>query len=128
MYLLRKAISTGAADVGGSVESGLVRTDVDSDEELEAIRGSVRSLRAQRVAVEQLKEKARGDERTAEVLRVKLGEAESRIKDLEAHGGKDIVRRLIDEVGNIVSHKNARNTTVPSSASNEPHYSQFYQE
>lgn len=72
---------------------------MDSDDELEAIRGSVRSLRAQRLAVEQLKEKAKHDERTAGVLKFKLGEAESRIRELETQGGKDVVRRLMDEVG-----------------------------
>lgn len=71
---------------------------MDSDEELEAIRGSVRSLRAQRLAVEQLKAKAKSDERAAEVLRSTLHEAEERIKDLEARSGKEIVRRLMDEV------------------------------
>lgn len=83
---------------GGSIESVLERAVCDSDEELEAIRGSVRSLRAQRVAVEQLKEKARHGERTAEVLRRKLREAEDRIREMKAHGGRDVVRRLMDEV------------------------------
>lgn len=62
----------------------------------------MRSLRAQRVAVEQLKEKARHDERTAEVLRRKLREAEGRIKELRAHGGRDVVRRLMDEVSALM--------------------------
>lgn len=58
----------------------------------------MRSLRAQRAAVEKLKEKARAEEGTAEVLRRKLGEAENRIQELRAQGGRDVVRRLMDEV------------------------------
>lgn len=94
-----------AAGTGRSTESGLDQAlerasmVFDSDEELEAIRGSVRSLRAQRVAVEKLKEKARREEGTAEVLRRKLAEAENRIRELKAQGGRDVVRRLMDEVG-----------------------------
>lgn len=81
------------------MESALDRGSYDSDEELEAIRGSVRSLRAQRVAVEQLKEKARQEEGTAEVLRRRLGDAESQVQELRAQGGRDVVRRLMAEVG-----------------------------
>lgn len=58
----------------------------------------MRSLRAQRAAVEKLKETARAGESTAEVLRRKLGEAENRIQELRAQGGRDVVRRLMDEV------------------------------
>ncbi|CAM9257378.1 unnamed protein product [Ascophyllum nodosum] len=83
---------------GRSTESELEQGVYDSDEELEAIRGSVRSLRAQRVAVEQLKEKARQDEISAETLRRKLRDAEGKIKELKAQGGRDLVRRLMDEV------------------------------
>ena len=70
----------------------------DSDQELEAIRGSVRSLRAQREAVEQLKEKARNEEISAGMLRRKLRDAEAKIKELKAQGGRDLVRRLMGEV------------------------------
>lgn len=83
---------------GASTESGLGEAEFDSDRELEAIRGSVRSLRAQRMAVEQLKDKARHEERTVEVLKHKLREAEEEIEDLRAQGGRDVVRRLMDEV------------------------------
>lgn len=62
------------------------------------IRGSVRSLRAQRAAVEKLKAKARKEEGAAKALRRKLGEAEHRIQELRAQGGRDVVRRLMDEV------------------------------
>lgn len=90
------------AGTGGSTESGLEqgleRESYDSDQELEAIRGSVRSLRAQRAAVEKLKEKARLQEGTAEELRRKLREAEERVCELRAQGGRDVVRRLMDEV------------------------------
>lgn len=58
----------------------------------------MRSLRAQRLAVEQLKQKARQDERTSEVLRRKLIEAAEKIEELRAQGGRDVVRRLMDEV------------------------------
>lgn len=84
--------------LGLGLEQALERASHDSDEELEAIRGSVRSLRAQRAAVEKLKEKARAEEGTAKVLRRKLGEAEHRIQELRAQGGRDVVRRLMDEV------------------------------
>lgn len=91
-----------ASGTARSTESGLEqalgRERYDSDEELEAIRGSVRSLRAQRAAVEKLKETARAGESTAEMLRRKLGEAENRIQELRAQGGRDVVRRLMDEV------------------------------
>lgn len=50
--------------------------------------------------MEKLKEKARAEEGTAKVLRGKLGEAERRIKELRAQGGRDVVRRLMDEVCN----------------------------
>lgn len=96
-----------AAGTGCSTESGLEQAleraslSFDSDEELEAIRGSVRSLRAQRAAVEKLKEKARREEGTAEVLRRKLAEAENRVRELRAQGGRDVVRRLMDEVGRM---------------------------
>lgn len=93
---------TYVAGTGGSTESGLEqgfeRESYDSDQELEAIRGSVRSLRAQRAAVEKLKEKARLQEGTAEELRRKLREAEERVRELRAQGGQDVVRRLMDEV------------------------------
>lgn len=59
----------------------------------------MRSLRAQRVAVEQLKEKARQEEGTADLLRRKLGDAENEMRELRAQGGRDVVRRLMDEVG-----------------------------
>ena len=92
--------NTGASHgSGGSTESALDRPNYDSDQELEAIRGSVRSLRAQRVAVEQLKEKARQEEGTADLLRRKLGDAEHEMRELRAQGGRDVVRRLMDEVG-----------------------------
>lgn len=100
--------SHDAAGTGCSTESGLEQAldrasvSFDSDEELEAIRGSVRSLRAQRAAVEKLKEKARQEEGTAEVLRRKLGEAENRIRELRAQGGRDVVRRLMNEVWQVV--------------------------
>ncbi len=80
------------------LEQALERASYDSDEELEAIRDSVRSLREQRAAVEKLKEKARSEEGTAEALRRKLAEAERRIRELRAQGGRDVVRRLMDEV------------------------------
>ncbi|CAM9105493.1 unnamed protein product, partial [Laminaria digitata] len=86
---------------GGSTESALDRPNYDSDQELEAIRGSVRSLRAQRVAVEQLKEKARQEEGTADLLRRKLGDAENEMRELRAQGGRDVVRRLMDEVSEL---------------------------
>lgn len=89
---------TPNAGPAGSLESALARTNADSDDELEAIRGSVRSLRAQRLAVEHLRDKAREDARMAESLKVRLREAESRIRELEAQGGKEVVRRLMDEV------------------------------
>ena len=62
----------------------------------------MRSLRAQRVAVEQLKEKARQDEISAETLRRKLRDAEGKIKELKAQGGRDLVRRLMDEVSQVL--------------------------
>lgn len=96
-------LEPASAGPRGSVESAFERADVDSDEELEAIRDSVRSLRAQRLAVEQLKVKAREDERSAESLKDKLRQAEGRIRELKAQGGKDIVRRLMDEVRRISS-------------------------
>lgn len=110
-YDTRHPTSTNAADcsmyitgTGGSTESGLEqgfeRESYDSDQELEAIRGSVRSLRAQRAAVEKLKEKARLQEGTAEELRRKLREAEGKVRELRAQGGRDVVRRLMDEVTN----------------------------
>lgn len=86
------------AGTGRSTESGLEHTGYDSGEEIEAIRRSVTSLRAQRVAVEQLKEKAQRDETTAGVLRRKLRDAESRVEELRAQGGRDVVRRLMNEV------------------------------
>eukprot|EP00904_Undaria_pinnatifida_P010013 jgi/Undpi1/6141/HiC_scaffold_20.g08626.m1 len=86
---------------GGSTESALDRPSYDSDQELEAIRGSVRSLRAQRVAVEQLKKKARQEEGTADLLRRKLGNAEREVQELRAQGGRDVVRRLMDEVSEL---------------------------
>lgn len=94
-----------ASGTARSTESGLEqalgRERNDSDEELEAIRGSVRSLRAQRAAVEKLKEKARAGEGEAEVLRRKLAEAENRTQELRAQGGRDVVRRLMDEVHDV---------------------------
>lgn len=100
-----RRVSTSRCDAsgtGGSTESGLEQAleqaSYDSDEELEAIRDSVRSLRAQRAAVEKLKEKARAEEGTAKMLRRKLEEAERRIEELRAQGGRDVVRRLMDEV------------------------------
>eukprot|EP00752_Nemacystus_decipiens_P010307 g9183.t1 len=99
---------------GQSTESGLEqaleRASCDSDEELEAIRGSVRSLRAQRAAVEKLKEKARAEEGTAKELRRKLGEAERRVRELRAQGGRDVVRRLMDEVTELRTRLKATST------------------
>eukprot|EP00903_Cladosiphon_okamuranus_P010345 g9788.t1 len=105
-----------AHDTGRSTGSGLElqqaleRTNCDSDQELEAIRGSVRSLRAQRAAVEKLKEKARAEEGTAKALRRKLGEAERRIEELRAQGGREVVRRLMDEVTELRARLQATST------------------
>ncbi|CBJ27827.1 hypothetical protein Esi_0085_0093 [Ectocarpus siliculosus] len=103
-----------ASGTGGSTESGLEqgfeRESYDSDQELEAIRGSVRSLRAQRAAVEKLKEKARLQEGTAEELRRKLREAEGKVCELRAQGGRDVVRRLMDEVTELRARLKATST------------------
>ncbi|CAB1117983.1 unnamed protein product [Ectocarpus sp. CCAP 1310/34] len=103
-----------ALGTGGSTESGLEqgfeRESYDSDEELEAIRGSVRSLRAQRAAVEKLKEKARLQEGTAEVLKRKLREAEEKVRELRAQGGRDVVRRLMGEVTELRARLKATST------------------
>ncbi|CAM9925227.1 unnamed protein product, partial [Ectocarpus sp. 4 AP-2014] len=103
-----------SAGTGGSTESGLEqgfeRESYDSDEELEAIRGSVRSLRAQRAAVEKLKEKARLQEGTAEELKRRLREAEEKVRELRAQGGRDVVRRLMDEVTELRARLKATST------------------
>jgi len=94
----RRRLEGTGRSTESDLEQALERASYDSDEELEAIRDSVRSLREQRAAVEKLKEKARAEEGTAEELRRKLAEAERRIQELRAQGGRDVVRRLMDEV------------------------------